>query len=260
MAHRSRRPVPAINVLVIALTAVMLPCVYFVLRSTPHVTGAAPDPSPPLVAASAMRSAVSSATESAASPTIAARTSALSVIGLGDSITQGNSKGDTPGLSWFGQLMGLDSHLTFVRNAGVYGQTTAAIRGRVASDVVARHPQVCLIMGGTNDVGQHVPRAVTIANLTAIVDALKVAGIRPVLMSIPPRAQASWAGTISALNAAIHRLADAEHIPYVNVHDVVSTTTGVYKAGDSNDGVHPTVAAHHRMAIAAEAQLAQSAM
>lgn len=111
--------------------------------------------------------------------------------------------------------------------------------------------------GGTNDIGQGVSQAVTIANLTSIVDTLKAAQVKPVLMSVPPRAQQSWARTIASLNAAIRSLATAEHVPYIDVHDVVSTASGVYQSGDSDDGVHPTVTAHHLMAIAAATQLAR---
>lgn len=76
---------------------------------------------------------------------------------------------------------------SFIRNAGVSGNTTAQMAARVTADVVAYNPKVCLVLGGTNDAAAGTGSAVTIANLISIFDALVGAGIRPVACTVPPR-------------------------------------------------------------------------
>ncbi len=59
---------------------------------------------------------------------------------------------------------------------------------RLKSDVFAYKPEVLFIMGGTNDLGQNISQATTIANLRAIIVAASAKGIRIDLMTIPPDA------------------------------------------------------------------------
>ncbi|MBS0618064.1 MAG: GDSL family lipase [Spirochaetes bacterium] len=70
----------------------------------------------------------------------------LRIVALGDSITWGYPNGK----SWT-ELAAADTGMTII-NRGVNGETLEEMYYRMNEDVVAENPDVCIIMGGTNDV------------------------------------------------------------------------------------------------------------
>lgn len=187
-----------------------------------------------------------------APPTPVART--IGVVAIGDSITEQDAdpKADVLGTGWFADVIDLDPKLEYLWNAGIGGNTTAQMLARLGPDVLDRHPQVVFILGGTNDYPRVTTR-VTVSHLRQIVAAVRGAGARPVLFSVPPRSAAPAA--VITLNAAIKTMARAQSVPYIDTHDAVSSATGAYRAGYSPDGIHPTPAAALAMAKAAFPQL-----
>lgn len=156
-------------------------------------------------------------------------------VALGDSLTAWPS--DAP---WPTRLDAEDANLRLVNNAGVPGDTTAEMLARLKSDVFAYKPEVLFIMGGTNDLGQNISQATTIANLRAIIVAASAKGIRIDLMTIPPDAYPDMAQKIDSLNAAIVHLGNIYKLVVIDIHTPLSTSTGVYVRRYTSDGIHFT--------------------
>lgn len=184
-----------------------------------------------------------------------------SVIALGDSITIGST--DAPNTyyqeGWFQRLL-LTSmgRLTYSYNAGVSGNTTAQMLARLKTDVLDRRPSKCIVMGGTNDIGQGVAQSVTVANLSEIIRQLRLSRIQPFLCTVPPQDNVARQAPIEKLNLQIRALAHREEVPLIDMYAaLVDPSTGGMIAGYNTDGLHPTVpAAHAAMANAAWAVMA----
>ncbi|MBL8033308.1 MAG: hypothetical protein JNJ69_06400 [Leptospiraceae bacterium] len=70
----------------------------------------------------------------------------LKIVALGDSITWGYPNGK----SWT-NLVSLETGIQIV-NRGVSGETLDEMYYRLETDVIKESPEICIIMGGTNDV------------------------------------------------------------------------------------------------------------
>jgi acyl-CoA thioesterase-1 len=91
------------------------------------------------------------------------------VVCFGDSITFGTgAKSEEAYPNVLASLLKLE-----VINAGVAGDTTEAALARVENDVVAKRPGVVVIELGGNDFMRGVPLKTTLANLEAIIKAIK---------------------------------------------------------------------------------------
>jgi lysophospholipase L1-like esterase len=141
------------------------------------------------------------------------------VILFGDSITanQGVPAGQTS-LSWFASAnTTLGGVFSFTRNAGVSGDTTALMLARLTNDVLPYQPSWVGVLGGVNDITADTVSATTIANLTAIYDAILARGARLICEVVLPCTSFSTAGrkaAVDAINAAIRAYASA-HRPVV---------------------------------------------
>lgn len=108
-------------------------------------------------------------------------TEASPIVLIGDSITE----------SWEDYGL-LGDHLPLAGgeaiDAGVTGNTTAQMRARFPNDVLAHHPSVVVILGGTNDIFRHFQGAspITQADLFAMVEAAQAAGAQVIVGTIPP--------------------------------------------------------------------------
>ena len=161
------------------------------------------------------------------------------LVTLGDSITWD---------AWPDIVDSRDAMVTLVHNAGVPGNTTAQMLARLSKDVLAYSPEVVTVMGGTNDVGNKVAEATVIANLTAIVDALKAANVRVILLTIPPRTDPTFAEPIRSLNASIRTLAVSEGVALADIYPALAQTDGTYVPGLTRDGLHPSAAGNAAIA------------
>lgn len=169
------------------------------------------------------------------------------LIVLGDSIVGASTTYSSVTISlsttWPNQLnVRSNQQIRYLYNAGIAGNTCAQAYARNSADVISRSPAVAALECGTNDVGDSVPFATTIGNIQAIVSAWIIAGIRPVLCTIPPRSDNdAYIGPISQLNSWISSYGIQQGIPVVDFYGLlVDPTNGHYKAGFSGDGVHPT--------------------
>lgn len=169
---------------------------------------------------------------------------------LGDSITAG-SGGDT---GWHVQANGRAGFpLRFISNAGVGGDRTDQMLARIDTDVIDLLPDVCIVLGGTNDVGQGVSAATIQGYLSDIYDALEAEGIAIVACTIPPRGDLD-AGEDTTL-LAVNDWIEANYSNWSNAYlcdwndeMTLSGAEGVdYDPDLFSDHVHPNAAGHKVM-------------
>ena len=194
-----------------------------------------PDPSPSPTP-SESPSPSPSVSPSPVTPATPKKPTVYTFVALGDSLTAW--PGGNP---WPVRLDAADARLRMVHNAGVPGDLVGDMRARMNGDVFAYNPQVLLILGGTNDVGQGKSQTVAIANMRAIIVAAKARKIRVYLITIPPDSLPRMAASINTYNASLQSLANAYRLVLINIHDTLSTSTGVYQSKYTSDGIHFTV-------------------
>ena len=157
----------------------------------------------------------------------------ITFVALGDSLTAWPS-----GNPWPVRLDAEDTRIRMIHNAGVPGDLVGDMRARLNSDVFYYNPQVLLILGGTNDVGKGLSQTAALANMKAIIVAAKARKIRVYLITIPPDSLTRLAGSIDTWNASLQSLANAYRIVLIDIHDYLSTPTGVYQSKYTSDGIH----------------------
>jgi lysophospholipase L1-like esterase len=176
---------------------------------------------------------------------------------LGDSITAGSgglSAGT--GYYWFLSIIS-GGRVRYAGFTGYPGNTSAQILTHVP-DVLSQtpKPQWCIVLAGTNDVGQNVALGTTIANLRAIYDQLLAGGVTPVPATIPPQSGIKKV-EVARVNAAIQSLAALYALPCIDFHRVLSVPeTGDYVVGlggqpGDADVIHPSPKGHVVMATEA---------
>lgn len=126
---------------------------------------------------------------------LAAEPAKLRIVTLGDSITRGVRPGVISEQT-FSALLEVELKKTGLEveviNSGIGSERTDGALARLEKDVIAKQPDIVAIMYGTNDSyvdkGQTEPRMtreVYAANLRLLVDRLRAAKIKPVLMTEP---------------------------------------------------------------------------
>src|SRR5262249_48608251 len=106
------------------------------------------------------------------------------VVFMGNSITEG----------WAPRFDSLFPGKPYV-GRGISGQTTPQMLVRLRQDVIARKPNVLVILGGTNDIaGNTGPSTLEMIedNLASMTELAKANGIRVVLVSVLPAADYPW--------------------------------------------------------------------
>lgn len=170
--------------------------------------------------------------------------------------TYGSVRGS---LNWANAFLG--DQLTFVRNAGIGGNTYAQMLARITTDVLAYDSDWVLIGGPVNDIIQARTAAAIIADATAILDALS--GRRVVMLTATATVQYTTTGMKSVLaevNAWIKALPRTR--PNIVVADAWavladkstgSAATGMTLAGSSGsptDTLHWSAAGALRVGLA----------
>lgn len=98
-----------------------------------------------------------------------AATSTGPIVFMGDSITM---------------LWPLQEFVPDAINAGISGNETGQMRARFETDVLALHPSILVLLGGTNDIRNR--DSADAENLFAMVRLAKDAGIRVIVGTLPP--------------------------------------------------------------------------
>ncbi|NYI05736.1 SGNH/GDSL hydrolase family protein [Allostreptomyces psammosilenae] len=141
------------------------------------------------------------------------------VVAAGASMTQG-----TLGADWVGALRDRPEYRGHeVVNAGVNGSTSADLRQRVDSDIVACRPDAVVVLIGANDVRGDVPPEEYRENLEAIVDRVSArTTARIALMSLPPLGEdldSELNRRLAGYNAVIEETATGSGADYLPLHE-----------------------------------------
>lgn len=125
--------------------------------------------------------------------TYAGQVKSAEVVFIGDSIihtsgvaefTADTTLGSTAVVNWVDRLT--HRRLATVDNVGVAGETIGQIAARIATDVVAQDPGICILIGGVNDVKGGSTLATIQSGFTSCFDALQSAGIYCITGTITP--------------------------------------------------------------------------
>ena len=172
------------------------------------------------------------------------------VVALGDSLTAGHvplEDGWPEYHPWTDLLAGRFPGFRFA-NAGLDGDTVGGMASRLASEVLALHPRMCVVLGGTNDLGWGRSAEAVARDLLALWDRLRSAGIEVVACSVPPAE--GWPGGVPprrALNGAIASSASALGIPVVDLFGALALADGTLDPRWSSDGLHLTPGGYDRV-------------
>jgi lysophospholipase L1-like esterase len=152
---------------------------------------------------------------------------------------------------------------------GISGQTTPQMLVRFRQDVVALHPAVVVILGGTNDIAGNTGYSTlemiedNIASMTEIAQAN---GIRVVLCSVLPVFDYPWkaglepAPKIMKLNAWLRDYAGEAGAVYVDFHSAMADERHGLRSDLGSDGVHPNEKGFGIMAPLVEKGIAAALM
>jgi len=130
-----------------------------------------------------------------------------------------------------------------VVNASVSGDTSASARARLPGALTRHRPNVVVLEIGGNDGLRGLPLAQLRENLAAMIDAIRAADARVLLVGVqlPPNYGPRYTG---AFDAVYRDLAAAKSIALVpSIVDGIGTDPGLMQA----DGIHPNAAAQSLM-------------
>jgi lysophospholipase L1-like esterase len=141
-----------------------------------------------------------------------------------------------------------------VRVSGICGEVTGEMVLRFRADVLARHPQVVVILGGTNDLGWNADPAEILRNLTNMYELARAASILPVPVTVPSirveeaerdHDASSWVAEHinrrQRLNAMIAQYAERKKLRYLDLFAATAEPDSLQLAAPySNDGLHLT--------------------
>lgn len=137
-------------------------------------------------------------------------------------------------------------------DAGVAGQTTEEMQQRFATDVLAKKPDVVVILGGTNDL--RLVQDATTYSIDDMAAAAAAAGVRVVIGTVPPSelwlgstflTQSETTPTILRFNTELERVAAAHAYLVADYYSAM-----VNSDGSSNqdlflsDHIHPNAAGY----------------
>ncbi|GAB4025549.1 SGNH/GDSL hydrolase family protein [Spirosoma koreense] len=161
-------------------------------------------------------------------------------------------------------------------NAGVGGNNTVDLLARIDVDCLAKHPDLTLLMVGTNDVNskKYVPLPDYEQNLRTMVSKLLAVRSRVVLMTILPVYEPylmtrhdpafyrpeGHAARKKAMNDTIRKVAADNQLPLLDMHHIFEAVGNIGLDASSlikneansqkTDGIHPTPDGYRTMAVA----------
>jgi lysophospholipase L1-like esterase len=150
-------------------------------------------------------------------------------------------------------------------NRGIGGQTTPQMLVRFRQDVIDLHPQVVVILAGTNDIaGNTGPMSLgdIEANYSSMAELARAHNIRVVFSSIlpvhnyTPKAQEFFAQRppekILELNRWLKDYCAAKTLAYLDYFNSMVDEKGLLKRDLAEDGLHPNPAGYKIMAPLAD--------
>ena len=176
-----------------------------------------------------------------------ARKGRIDIYFVGDSIVRRWGATDYPDLleHWTENFFGWNA-----ANFGWGADKTEHILWRLENgELDGVHPQIIVVLAGTNNVGAAVGNAAIVTDvtrgLTAIVDVCrrKAPDATIILTAIFPRNDRAVTTAINQINANLSQLADGKKVRYLNVNDQLADRNGRLFDGMMNarDKLHPTI-------------------
>ena len=176
-----------------------------------------------------------------------ARRGRIDIYVVGDSIVRRWGATDYPDLleHWKENLFGWNA-----ANFGWGADKTEHILWRLENgELDGVHPQIIVVLAGTNNVGAAVGNAAIVTDvtrgLTAILEVCrrKAPDATIILTAIFPRNDVSVMPEINQINANLSRLADGKKVRYLNVNDRLADGNGRLFDGmmNASDKLHPTI-------------------
>lgn len=158
------------------------------------------------------------------------------IVALGDSLTAGFP---FEPFSWTRSLEELPAR---VHNAGLNGDTLAGMLLRLERDVLERRPEVCFVMGGSNDAFQGRSLTAMQDDAAEIRTRVEAAGILTVWGPPPP----SLFGELEERLEPFRSWIRARHERVLDFGPAFGTGAQI-EPENLPDGVHPSRAAYERM-------------
>lgn len=167
----------------------------------------------------------------------------------GDTFYYYNTNGYFP---WANML--LNQPFTQLYNAGIAGNTLTQILARIQSEVIIYHPGYCMILGGTQDVGQAESAADIISRLSLAYYTLRKAGIQVIASTIPP--SSTFDETENAVRDTVNAWILAQPgIIAADMATAIDDGAGAPIAGYTLDGTHPSGIGGYYMGVALAAAI-----
>lgn len=184
---------------------------------------------------------------------------------LGTSLTKAIGYGGVTTAQTFAYKIGIANGYTAanILNKGVSSDTSSGMAARLATDIIANHPDVCVVEGFLNDWATGFPVATFKSNYHSIFQALQGNGIKVVVIN--SGVQRGLANTAFLAQQpyllAMEDEAAAAGIPVVDLYREILTAYGYLSTTDFNalyaDDAHFTVTGNQFVAnLAARAKFA----
>jgi len=159
-----------------------------------------------------------------------------------DNIVDSVTTWDVTTRGWWNWFASYSGHcLNLVHNAGVNGNTSTQMLARIDDDVIAHNPGWVFIGGPANDAPTGITTATTIANYTAIYEALR-GRAKIVQLTMPPRTENDTTGEKTAYGEVNAWLVDAPTIfPHVETVDIAGLVADPSTGGPLADTLFDTV-------------------
>jgi lysophospholipase L1-like esterase len=150
------------------------------------------------------------------------------IVMLGDSMTYG--------IDWNELFSRSD-----VANRGIAGDLTEGFIKRL-SDIYELNPEICMIMGGINDINNDIPVRDIFANFTKIIEDLQANKITPIIQStlFVSTMHENWKEKnekVNELNSMLMDYAKANDISFIDINKELSNN-GALDPSYTYDGMH----------------------
>lgn len=154
-------------------------------------------------------------------------------------------------------------------NRGISGQITSQMLVRMFPDVIDLHPAAVIILAGTNDIaGNFGPETAKMVedNMQAMTELAESHGIKVILCSLTPVSDYTRTkqtpnrppADILQLNRWIRVYAAKAHAFFADYYSAVVDRHGMFRQGDSKDGLHPNDQGYQLLAPVAEAAIGKA--